>query len=75
MPALVAAAVPRLLANRGVLRAVLAEAAADEAAGGAGRAVIRGLYTALEDYVQGQMVAGRLRQMEPLAAVHLPQPA
>jgi AcrR family transcriptional regulator len=67
LPELVAGATPRLLANRGILRAILAEAAAPE--GSPGRAVVSGLYASLARYLRGQMEAGRLRRTEPLAAV------
>jgi AcrR family transcriptional regulator len=69
LPALVAAAVPRLLANRGVLRAVLAEATTRGPESGAGWTIITGAYAALADYLRGQMAAGRLRRTDPLAAV------
>ena len=69
LPPLVEAAVPQLLASRGVLRAVLAEVSAGGAEGGVGRAVVAGAYAALATYLQGQMVTGRLRQVDLLAAV------
>jgi AcrR family transcriptional regulator len=69
LPGLVAAAVPRLVASRGMLRAVFAEATTAGADGGAGRQVVAAVYAGLVAYVRGQMAAGRLRQTNPLMAV------
>lgn len=69
LPELAIAAIPRLVAQRGVLRAVLAEAILAGPESAPARAVLSGTYAALTDYVRGQMAAGRLRQMDPLVAV------
>jgi AcrR family transcriptional regulator len=69
LPDLVAAAVPLLLANRGVLRAILAQASMAGAESAAGRAVMAEGFAALVDYLEAQMAAGRLRREDPLAAV------
>lgn len=70
LPVLVQGIIPRLLENRGLLRAVLAEASVENAPGGdAARAVMQRLYGDLGDYMAGQMDAGRLRRTDPLIAV------
>lgn len=70
LPGLIQGVVPRLIENRGLLRAVLAESSVDNAPGGeAARAVIQRLYRELADYLAGQMDRGRLRRVEPLVAV------
>jgi AcrR family transcriptional regulator len=70
LPDLVTAALPRLLAQRGVLRAVLAEAILAGPESASARAVLTGTYAALTDYLRAQMAAGQLRQTDPLTAVH-----
>ncbi|MGD9891065.1 MAG: TetR/AcrR family transcriptional regulator [Dehalococcoidia bacterium] len=69
LPELVTAAIPRLLAQRGVLRAVMAEAILAGPESAPARAVLAGTYAALTDYLRGQMAAGQLRQTDPLTAV------
>lgn len=70
LPGLLQGVVPRLVENRGLLRAVLAESSVDNAPGGdAARAVMQRLYRELADYLEGQMKRGRLRHVEPLVAV------
>jgi AcrR family transcriptional regulator len=69
LPELVTAALPRLLAQRGVLRAVLAEAILAGPESAPARAVLAETYAALTDYLRAQMAAGRLRQTDPLTAV------
>lgn len=69
LPSLVAAAVPRLLSSRGVLRAVLAEASASGPASSAARDVIADAYGELAAYLERQMDMGHVRRYDPLAAV------
>jgi AcrR family transcriptional regulator len=69
LPELVTAALPRLLAQRGVLRAVLAEATLAGPESAPGRAVLAGTYAALTEYLRRQMAAGRVRQTDPLTGV------
>jgi AcrR family transcriptional regulator len=69
LPELVTAAIPRLLAQRGVLRAVLAAALLAGPERASGRAVLARTYAALTAYLRGQMAAGRLRPTDPLRAV------
>lgn len=68
LPNLIAAVVPRLLANRGILHAVLAELAMAGPDGVVGRTVLSEMFQSLADYLEGHMAAGRLRRTEPLAA-------
>lgn len=69
LPQLLSAALPQLLAGRGLLRAIMAEAsmAGLEAAGA--RTVITDIFRAVARYLEAQMDAGRLRRTDPLAAV------
>ncbi|MGD9894476.1 MAG: TetR/AcrR family transcriptional regulator [Dehalococcoidia bacterium] len=68
LPRLITAAVPRLLANRGILRAVLAELAVVGPSGVVGRTVLSEMFQSLAEYLEGHMAAGRLRRTEPVAA-------
>ena len=66
---LLRAAIPRLLQRRGLLRAILAEAAMDSPDTDPGRAVVADSYRALATYLEVQMDAGRLRRTDSAAAV------
>lgn len=68
LPALLVAAAPRLMSSRGLLRAILAEAAVDGPDGSAAREVMRDAYGVLATYLEGQMDAGHLRKTDALAA-------
>ena len=69
LPELVVTATPQLLANRGVLRAILAETGGTGPDAAAGRAAFAGAYAAFVEYLRGQMDAGRLRKVDPRTAV------
>lgn len=69
LPPLLKAGVIRLLKRRGLLRAILAEAAIDTPDTTTARAIVVEAYEALARYLLQQMDAGRLRRVEPAAAV------
>ncbi|HKS91929.1 MAG TPA: helix-turn-helix domain-containing protein [Tepidiformaceae bacterium] len=66
---LLKAAAPRLLERRGLLRAILAEAAIDGPDTAGGRDIVVVAYRALATYLEAQMDAGKLRRANPVAAV------
>jgi AcrR family transcriptional regulator len=68
LPLLVTAAVPRMMANRALLRAILAQPNLESADGGPARDTVRQMFAAIGTYIAGQMDAGRLRRMDPMVA-------
>jgi TetR/AcrR family transcriptional regulator, regulator of autoinduction and epiphytic fitness len=68
LPNLFRLVMPRLLASRSLLRAILSESAF-EGEGSPARQVVFDTYRELAGYIQRQMEAGRLRPMDPLTAV------
>lgn len=69
LPAMMTAAMPHLLANRGLLRAILAEASVSGPDAASGRAVVAELFAGVVQYLTRQMDAGRLRRTDSLAAL------
>lgn len=66
LPNLIAAATPRLMSNRGLIRALVAEGSNE--AIGTGREMVRSMYREIVDYIVGRMEAGQLRKMDPTVA-------
>ena len=58
-----------MLERRGLLRAILAEAAIDGPDTAGGRDIVVVAYRALATYLEAQMDAGKLRRANPVAAV------
>jgi AcrR family transcriptional regulator len=68
LPTIITAATPHMLANRGMLRAILGEGSIEAAEGGPAREVISAMYHDLAAYIAKQMDAGRLRRTDPIVA-------
>lgn len=68
LPFLVAATAPRLMANRHLLRAILAHPVASNGDEIAGRGPLKQMFTAIGKYLRHQMEIGVLRTTDPTAA-------